>query len=607
MGLVSMWIPWQSVLGLLLAALFSHVAPGFVSADESVPDRPLLSGRGPSSWNYERQGRDWGQLCQSGQGQSPINLDPANAAQDGKSEVRLLYRPWFQDALEPSPNASVNASASRRVPHIVFRDGVKAGTLQVGPGYDDFDEYTLTRVEVHTPSEHTSQHASWPLELQLWHESLPLSKLPSLERHTTDLMEGGKVVDSKLSTIDRLVDELKLDVLGKRDALAASRDSYKKNAGKIASTEQILDWIDADKERIEAEVVELKSTTALRLKGVEKLAQETRDLVHAEKRPLASSRVVLSLFFRHSALGGAQGAESSRLLRWIADAMVPSFARESAGGTASVGYAVDIVRALGLKTGDTADGDFAGDGEAGRQRRFFAYEGSLTRPPCTPDVRWIVAEEPLVASVEDLELLLEVVRNSVHMGSSGHVGSADYAVAGAAADAVRGNSRVVQPVTSEHQFRFVTVGTNHFEIPELELARQASKSVEKWRSVKKYCIVFLFSAVLLTTTSFVFCALNACEGNAGQGRSLRQGASTVRSESLTKRSSGIISPRVGSFEEPIESERLVVQPVIGDGGRRMSAQAFLRESTKQGTAPEFRDGASEVYDSASPFSGGYVA
>ena len=61
--------------------------------------------------------------------------------------------------------------------------------MQIGRGYGDFDEYSLSAIEasplgkklgkrerrncfvhqVHAPSEHTLRKASWALEVQLWH------------------------------------------------------------------------------------------------------------------------------------------------------------------------------------------------------------------------------------------------------------------------------------------------------------------------------------------------------------------------------------------------------------------------------------------------------
>ena len=45
--------------------------------------------------------------------------------------------------------------------------------VQVGNGYHDFDEYFLSSIEVHAPSEHTLRQASWAMEVQFWHVGRP--------------------------------------------------------------------------------------------------------------------------------------------------------------------------------------------------------------------------------------------------------------------------------------------------------------------------------------------------------------------------------------------------------------------------------------------------
>jgi carbonic anhydrase len=37
-------------------------------------------------------------------------------------------------------------------------------------------------------------------------------------------------------------------------------------------------------------------------------------------------------------------------------------------------------------------------------RRYFTYMGSLTTPPCSEGVQWIVMREPVTASIEQIDL-----------------------------------------------------------------------------------------------------------------------------------------------------------------------------------------------------------
>lgn len=48
-------------------------------------------------------------------------------------------------------------------------------------------------------------------------------------------------------------------------------------------------------------------------------------------------------------------------------------------------------------------------------RRYFLYNGSLTHPPCTEGVRWIVQPEPLSISAKQLRQLRKLM--SVHGGA----------------------------------------------------------------------------------------------------------------------------------------------------------------------------------------------
>ncbi len=39
------------------------------------------------------------------------------------------------------------------------------------------------------------------------------------------------------------------------------------------------------------------------------------------------------------------------------------------------------------------------------RRSFYTYNGSLTTPPCKPNVRWLVFDQPVAISQSDIELL----------------------------------------------------------------------------------------------------------------------------------------------------------------------------------------------------------
>ncbi|CAH8611523.1 unnamed protein product [Heterobilharzia americana] len=50
--------------------------------------------------------------------------------------------------------------------------------------------------------------------------------------------------------------------------------------------------------------------------------------------------------------------------------------------------------------------------------RYYTYSGSLTTPPCSECVTWIVLDEPVVMSIDQLETLREMHANCVSCGNT---------------------------------------------------------------------------------------------------------------------------------------------------------------------------------------------
>lgn len=61
-----------------------------------------------------------------------------------------------------------------------------------------------------------------------------------------------------------------------------------------------------------------------------------------------------------------------------------------------------------IKTNETA---LPTDAFPEHTERFFYYEGSLTTPPCTEGIHWIVFEEPIEATMEQIETIHEVIKD----------------------------------------------------------------------------------------------------------------------------------------------------------------------------------------------------
>lgn len=411
-------------------------------------------------WDYASQGEDWGALC-AGKEQSPIDIQPTEVV-ESNVQVRMHYRPWLLGDVETiDPNASV--------PRVKFRSCCSPGKVQVGTGFDDFDEYALTALEIHSPSEHTFQQASWPVELQLWHEPLPLLRINDFVKDVADMSERSRVLDERFTHMQDLEEQLRHETEGE----VAPWESMVA----VSGSDEALDWIDTTKGKIETAGKKLHQEGTKQLDEATDLAKEAFSLVEAQRRPFAAHRVVISIFILRSPpeFLGAQNGSASQLIQWVSEAMMQS-------GHAS--EALDLNSILDVRLGES-------------RNQFFAYEGSLTRPPCTPNVRWFVTAQPLAASVDDLEQLLAAAR----LGGG---------VVGATGDGVVGDAREIQPIGSSRALQRVSLSGKEFHKPELVLSTLASAGEKKWSFVQRYCKVFFMCSVFLLGTPFLFWLAKPC-------------------------------------------------------------------------------------------------
>ncbi len=70
-----------------------------------------------------------------------------------------------------------------------------------------------------------------------------------------------------------------------------------------------------------------------------------------------------------------------------------------------------LERHLPLEVGDIETVDMAFDMNLNlpRDKTYFTYEGSLTTPPCTENVRWIIFREPITVSLQQVEELRKLM------------------------------------------------------------------------------------------------------------------------------------------------------------------------------------------------------
>lgn len=426
------------------------------------------------------EGLERGGLCRSRR--SPIDIEPADVVTNDGMRLHVLYKQWNIDDVTIGAGGQ---SSDRSTPRLEFGIGTQAGVVQIGTSVDDFDEYALTHIEVHAPSQHTVRHASWPVELQFWHEPLSQLRLPSFAVDVAALARANEEADHQLADMTRLVSELQNDTGGKVWPWAPEGRLFN------VRPQTTLDWVDAKKAAIRNMAVKLKEKTAGELQRATALTEDAASLVGAQGRPFAAHRVAISVVLRRAApwRTDVDKSSASKLVRWLTDAMH----RGSRG--ADVG---DEKRDKDIGPIDPRD-SLVGAGPIG----FFAYEGSLTGPPCTPDVRWFIAEEPLVVSASQLEDLL-AASNIGRSGSTNLRGNAT----GALTDLSRKDT--VLPVPGSSKVERTQMVSGPFQKPALTVSVQESESNEKWVLVQRYGKIFFLASVFVFCTPFVALGWRDC-------------------------------------------------------------------------------------------------
>lgn len=415
---------------------------------------PFLShsqAKASTDWDYARQGESWGDLCQ-GHFQSPIDIEPKNA-RPSDLQIRLNYSPWrIEDVKE--------GGIEDGVPRIRFKEGRSPGKVQVGSGYHDFDEYFLSAIEVHAPSEHTLRQASWAMEVQFWHEPLPLGRTDELLQYSEEIWQDLDDASSRVAALHRAEASLRNQLDGH------TSPAWSDHVGGFWSSKQALDWVDAAKGDVFAVTSLLKQDAKVVLNHADKLQNEVRKVVEAQNRKYAGHRVVLSMFVLRASpvfLGEMNGTATA-LVRWLHKALALSKAKDSAP--------LELRAVLG-----------------GQNDKLYSYEGSVPRPPCTPNVRWFVLGEPQPADIKQLSVLLEETQlaNSVH-----------------------GNARQVQPFGPSRRLHSVAMQWEAFEAPVIPQQETLSPERQKMIVIERYCKVFVLCSIFLICTPLVFRMHKSC-------------------------------------------------------------------------------------------------
>lgn len=446
-----------------LAALAALAA--WAAAEEGV-------GSGPG-YGYGRAGGDWealSGLCHSGL-QSPIDVEPEHV-RDGDVQARVLYRKWSLEDIEV-------AESFGKVPRLEFKPGRSPGLLVLGTKYGDLDEYQLTSVEVHAPSEHTFRHATWPVELQLWHVPVPLARIRQLERRIAGLVEQIDAFDEKLQSMAKADKDMLQELAG-----TSSPWETAMGRGGMDSVKQTLDWVDASKTELEAQANEMQRHTFEQLESADALAQEVDGIVFAQERELANHHVVISLFVRRADDVAHGNASSHEIVEWVTEALM----RGGGNGSVAGGSALDVRGLLAETVGN---------------RPLISYPGSLNRPPCTPNVRWLLTDRPIAARMEHIE---ELIRATLLRDPDG----------GFMYDGLIGDSRETQS-SAHRRLESVRLFSAEFEEPVFKEEDLMAVESQKWTRIQRYSKLFCACSFAILCTPCLFIFLRASGFSEQQG------------------------------------------------------------------------------------------
>lgn len=298
------------------------------------------------------------------------------------------------------------------------------GSLQVGESFSDMDEYVLRRLRVAMPSEHTLLNRRFPIEVQLWHE-------PAIHRDISMLISDRAEVQQML----RRFQQLTLDWQGELKKL---EDPSQNESFPDLQTEQ--DWAESVRQHSVKDgrfLMEHVRELQQRISEIDVKVELLNERLH---RPESARVVALSLFYWTPHNVASPGA--SDFLRWLTQATKVELPKpvenQSKPEVAEklrkqVQHLQELVKEMQRNQSNTsgwhnerhlrgteekiqAPRDFNFEDSIQRKDTLtaFGYEGSFTRPPCTPVVRWFVVSEPQAATAKDLLSLASNLLQSDH-------------------------------------------------------------------------------------------------------------------------------------------------------------------------------------------------
>lgn len=113
-----------------------------------------------AGWNYDKKGEDWECLCKEGKEQSPIDLPPKDKA------IQAPHKPLFDFENRPH-DLNGEKLKLEHLDHALTIKGNGFGRIITQDG----TIYDASEIVIHTPSEHTINGESFPMEIQVVHKA----------------------------------------------------------------------------------------------------------------------------------------------------------------------------------------------------------------------------------------------------------------------------------------------------------------------------------------------------------------------------------------------------------------------------------------------------
>eukprot|EP00931_Biecheleriopsis_adriatica_P047765 TRINITY_DN27557_c0_g1_i1.p1 TRINITY_DN27557_c0_g1~~TRINITY_DN27557_c0_g1_i1.p1 ORF type:complete len:495 (-),score=105.06 TRINITY_DN27557_c0_g1_i1:43-1485(-) len=462
-------------------------------------------------------GADSGEHCpQKGSRPSPANLVPHSAEPWGSS-VRLEYEAWNLSSLKVDDSEDAPGVAN-----LVFDGPEGGGTAQVGTRFSDMDEYVLRKIRIAFPSEHTFLHRRLPLEVQLWHEPVIQRDIFRLSLRRAEAQE---MLSKFLGQLERWRGQLK-DL----EAPSAGNMSFPN-----LRTER--DWADAAREDSAEDGHDLLREAQRLQKKIAAIDEKVESLNERLQRPDSARVVVLSMLFTSSR---EQLGLAAHFVRWLAAAVRKQQAQKPDvkhnasrhQGQAAAGWKSVHERRLETKgdgNQDVADSEEflfqtlrfsdkdAQSSTDSLSHAAFAYEGSFTRPPCTPVVHWFISSEPLVAGAEDLLSLATVLpggpllQEGCEQGGGGECLPDLNAAAGVWWSGPVQSTPEVKEKLPDVSLHVAALGFGGFVKPKETHLSSGLVSQLPWIYVQACCMVLLLCSIVMLATACSMWSHQCCD------------------------------------------------------------------------------------------------